>query len=73
MTVPSTGGGGGDSTRSSGSRTEKTICCPHAGTICADVLVAGKNRYELYRIGMEEPFFFHPNSAAFRLKRLVKG
>ena len=39
----------------------------------ADVLVAGKNRYELYRIGMEEPFFFHPNSAAFRLKRLVKG
>ena len=36
----------------------------------ADVLVAGKNRYELYRIGMDEPFFFHPNSAAFRLKRL---
>ena len=39
----------------------------------ADVLVAGKNRYELYRRGMQEPFFFHPNSAAFRLKRLVKG
>ena len=39
----------------------------------ADVLVAGKNRFELYRRGMQEPFFFHPNSAAFRLKRLVKG
>ncbi|WP_239389561.1 class I SAM-dependent methyltransferase [Sporosarcina sp. ACRSM] len=39
----------------------------------ADVLVAGKNRFELYRLGMEEPFFFHPNSAAFRLKRLAKG
>ena len=39
----------------------------------ADVLVAGKNRYELYRIGMEDPFFFHPNSAAFRLKRLANG
>lgn len=35
------------------------------------VLVAGTNRYELYRIGMDKPFFFHPNSAAFRLKRLL--
>lgn len=39
----------------------------------SDVMVAGKNRFELYRIGMQEPFFFHPNSAAFRLKRLAKG
>lgn len=39
----------------------------------SDVLVAGKNRYELYHIGMKEPFFFHPNSAAFRLKRLLNG
>ncbi len=39
----------------------------------ADVIVAGKNRFDLYRIGMDEPFFFHPNSAAFRLKRLLKG
>lgn len=38
-----------------------------------DVIVAGKDRFELYRIGMDEPFFFHPNSAAFRLKRLMKG
>ncbi|WP_318614457.1 class I SAM-dependent methyltransferase [Sporosarcina sp. YIM B06819] len=39
----------------------------------ADVIVAGKDRFDLYRIGMDEPFFFHPNSAAFRLKRLMKG
>ncbi len=38
----------------------------------AAVLVAGADRYELYRPGMEKPFFFHPNSAAFRLKRLLK-
>ena len=37
------------------------------------VLVAGSDRYDLYRIGMEQPLFFHPNSAAFRLKRIVKG
>jgi len=35
------------------------------------VLVSGANRYELFRIGMEKPFFFHPNSAAFRLKRML--
>lgn len=39
----------------------------------ADILVAGKDRYELFRKGMDQPFFFHPNSAAFRLKRIVKG
>lgn len=39
----------------------------------ADVLVAGKDRYELFRAGMEQPLFFHPNSAAFRLKRISKG
>ena len=39
----------------------------------ADCLVAGKDRFELYRIGMDKPFFFHPNSAAFRLKRLLNG
>jgi 16S rRNA (guanine1516-N2)-methyltransferase len=37
------------------------------------VLVASANRYELYRIGMDKPFFFHPNTAAFRLKRLLNG
>ncbi|WP_039044238.1 class I SAM-dependent methyltransferase [Sporosarcina sp. ZBG7A] len=38
-----------------------------------DLLVAGKERYELYRQTMSEPFFFHPDTAAFRLKRLLKG
>ena len=37
------------------------------------VLVASANRFELYRIGMDKPFFFHPNTAAFRLKRLLNG
>lgn len=37
------------------------------------VLVAGSSRYDLYRIGMEQPLFFHPNSAAFRLKRMMNG
>lgn len=39
----------------------------------ANILVASSTRYELYYEGMEKPFFFHPNSAAFRVKRLLKG
>ena len=39
----------------------------------ADILVAGKMRYELFMQGNTEPFFYHPNAAAFRLKRLAKG
>lgn len=39
----------------------------------ANILVAGKNRYEYYPKNSLTPFFFHPNSAAFRLKRLLKG
>lgn len=38
-----------------------------------DVLVVGKNRLQLYKKGNTEPFFFHPNSAMFRVKRLLKG
>lgn len=37
------------------------------------VLVVGNEKIDLYRIGMEKAFFFHPNSAAFRLKRLRDG
>lgn len=36
-------------------------------------IVVGKNRLELYPYGEKEPFFFHPNSAMFRLKRLLNG
>ncbi|EAZ87021.1 class I SAM-dependent methyltransferase [Lysinibacillus fusiformis] len=39
----------------------------------ANIIVAGKNRYDYYAFGAEEPFFFHPNSAAFRLKRIARG
>lgn len=35
----------------------------------ADILVASKERLEFYPMGKTEPFFFHPNSAAFRTKR----
>lgn len=39
----------------------------------AHVIVAGKTRYEYFPKGATEPFFFHPNSAAFRLKRIARG
>ncbi|PLR81067.1 hypothetical protein CVD25_06680 [Bacillus canaveralius] len=38
-----------------------------------DCLIIGKDRLELYLYGTAEPFFFHPNSAMFRIKRLMKG
>ena len=37
-----------------------------------DCLVVGKERLELYPLGENEPCFFHPNSAMFRIKRLQK-
>lgn len=37
-----------------------------------DVLVVGKERFELYH-SEGEKFFFHPNSAMFRAKRMLKG
>ncbi|MCA1054553.1 class I SAM-dependent methyltransferase [Rossellomorea aquimaris] len=37
-------------------------------------VVVGKERLELHkRDKHEEPFFFHPNSASFRIKRLMRG
>lgn len=38
-----------------------------------NVIVAGKNRLEYYPKSATTPFFFHPNSAAFRLKRIARG
>ncbi|MGG0185585.1 class I SAM-dependent methyltransferase [Bacillus rhizoplanae] len=38
-----------------------------------DVLVTGKNRLAIFPQGTEESFFFHPNSAMFRVKRLMRG
>lgn len=39
----------------------------------ANILVISKERLELYTFGSSAPFFFHPNSAAFRIKRLENG
>jgi 16S rRNA G966 N2-methylase RsmD len=36
-------------------------------------MVVGKERLELFPYGEMEPFFFHPNSAMFRIKRLQRG
>ena len=38
-----------------------------------DCLVVGKEKLELYKPNSDEPFFFHPSSANFRMKRLAKG
>lgn len=39
----------------------------------SDVLVASKSRWEYYGLNIKEPFFYHPSSAMFRLKRLARG
>jgi 16S rRNA (guanine1516-N2)-methyltransferase len=39
----------------------------------SNVLVVSKERLELYTYGSTSPFFFHPNSAAFRMKRVLHG
>jgi len=38
-----------------------------------DCLVIGKARIELFPLGEQDPCFFHPNSAMFRIKRLQNG
>ncbi|MFZ3588720.1 class I SAM-dependent methyltransferase [Bacillus sp. DJP31] len=38
-----------------------------------EVLVVGKNRLELYIPSVDQSIFFHPNSAMFRMKRLLSG
>ncbi|RFU65458.1 class I SAM-dependent methyltransferase [Peribacillus glennii] len=38
-----------------------------------DCLVVGKDRLDLYKEFRQEPFFFHPNVAMLRIKRLLKG
>ncbi|KAB7708984.1 hypothetical protein F9802_02270 [Bacillus aerolatus] len=38
-----------------------------------DCLIVAKTRLEYYSFGSTEPFFFHPNSASFRIKRLIRG
>lgn len=50
------------------SRNKRSIEKLH-GDERADLLVCLKERLEFYPVGKTEPFFFHPNSAAFRTKR----
>jgi predicted methyltransferase len=38
-----------------------------------DCLVIGRKRPELYKVNEAVPFFFHPNVAMLRIKRLQKG
>ncbi|WP_338749503.1 class I SAM-dependent methyltransferase [Bacillus sp. FJAT-52991] len=38
----------------------------------SDCLIVAKERIELYPLHEREPFFFHPNSASFRVKRLMR-
>lgn len=38
-----------------------------------DCIVYGKNRLELHRFKGKEPFFFHPNLAMVRIKRIMNG
>lgn len=38
-----------------------------------DVMVVGKNRLEMYPLDRSPSFFFHPNSATFRVKRILRG
>jgi hypothetical protein len=39
----------------------------------SECIVVGKERLELFPFGAKQPFFFHPNSAMFRIKRLANG
>lgn len=39
----------------------------------SDCIVVGKERLELFHKEAAQPFFFHPNSAMFRIKRLARG
>ncbi|MEQ2528475.1 hypothetical protein EKG37_12565 [Robertmurraya yapensis] len=38
-----------------------------------DCIVVGKERLELFPFGENDPFFFHPNSSMFRIKRLMEN
>lgn len=52
-------------------RNKRSIKKMHADE-SADLLICLKERLEFYPLGKTEPFFFHPNSAAYRTKRLLE-
>lgn len=39
----------------------------------SDCMIVGKERLDLYPYQAHQPFFFHPNTASFRIKRLLTG
>ncbi|GIN85748.1 hypothetical protein J6TS2_21340 [Heyndrickxia sporothermodurans] len=53
-------------------RKKQSVSSIHQHYQC-DCMVVGKNRIEYYPYPYEKPFFFHPNSASFRIKRLISG
>jgi len=84
QTVVTTGGRPDDNARQRALFASKTLHIPFVErrkrsmkkmmeTEQANILVAGKQRYEYYAYGQSEPFFFHPSSAAFRAKRMARG
>lgn len=38
-----------------------------------DVLVVGSSRLSIYQVDSELPIFFHPNTAMFKVKRILRG
>ncbi|WP_019241886.1 MULTISPECIES: class I SAM-dependent methyltransferase [Bacillus] len=53
------------------SRNKKSIA--NLLTTYDNVLIVGKDGLQLYNVTGNEPYFFHPNLAMIRVKRLIKG
>jgi hypothetical protein len=53
-------------------RNKKSILSLHS-RFQDNCIVVGKERLELFLLDGEEPFFFHPNSSMFRIKRLMRN
>jgi hypothetical protein len=53
-------------------RNKRSILDMQSEQFCG-CLVVGKERLELFDKGEPNPFFFHPNSAMFRIKRIMNG
>lgn len=47
--------------------------CEIQKTHNSHVLVVGRKRLEIFLKGENDPFFFHPNTASFRIKRYLRG
>ncbi len=54
-------------------RRKRSVKATQAAEDGDDCIVYGKNRLELHRFEGDEPFFFHPNLAMVRIKRMMNG